>query len=127
MPLRRPPSLPRHALDPPIRMGWLIFPAAEANSLISVALVQDRLGGIHATLIMAQVTRDRLMIAADKMWPHYGFAQHKGYGTAAHMAAIRRHGPCALHRRTFAPLKSWLAAEAAATATVAPEEAGPCT
>ena len=58
-----------------------------------------------------QVVRDRLMDAADKTWPQYGFAAHKGYGTPAHVAALKVHGPCVLHRRSFAPLRTWLAAE----------------
>ena len=53
------------------------------------------------------------MEEAHLTWPHYGFGQHKGYGTVAHMAALREHGACAIHRRTFAPLKTWLAAEEA--------------
>jgi len=59
-----------------------------------------------------QVVRDRLMDAADRTWPQYGFAAHKGYGTPAHVAALKLHGPCVLHRRSFAPLRTWLAAEA---------------
>lgn len=42
-----------------------------------------------------------------EQWPQYNFAQHKGYGTAAHMAAMRMHGPCPIHRRSFAPLRNW--------------------
>lgn len=53
------------------------------------------------------------MEEAHLMWPKYGFGQHKGYGTAAHMAALRQYGGCVIHRRTFAPLKAWIAAEAA--------------
>jgi ribonuclease HII len=56
-----------------------------------------------------QVTRDRLMEEYDKQWPAYGFAKHKGYGTPAHMEAIRKHGPCPIHRCTYAPLKHWIA------------------
>lgn len=51
--------------------------------------------------IAAKVTRDRMMLKLDSEHPSYGFAKHKGYGTKAHMDAIRAHGPCALHRRTF--------------------------
>lgn len=50
------------------------------------------------------------MKEAAKQWPEYSFEQHKGYGTAAHVAAIRRHGPCPIHRRTFEPIKSMVAA-----------------
>ena len=60
---------------------------------------------IGAASIIAKVTRDRIMLALDKRFPVYGFAQHKGYGTKAHMEAIARHGPCDVHRRTFAPIK----------------------
>jgi ribonuclease HII len=60
---------------------------------------------IAAASIIAKVVRDRLMIAADATWPGYGFADHKGYGTARHLAAIARLGACPLHRLSFAPLK----------------------
>lgn len=56
---------------------------------------------IAAASILAKVTRDHMMEEYDRQYPEYGFAQHKGYGTAAHMAAIRKYGPCPLHRRTF--------------------------
>lgn len=59
---------------------------------------------IAAASIVAKVTRDRLMCTADAAHPGYGFAAHKGYGTAAHQRALARSGPCALHRRSFAPL-----------------------
>lgn len=59
--------------------------------------------------IIAKVTRDRLMVALDRAYPHYGFARHKGYGTAAHRAALDRHGPCPQHRRSFAPIAALLA------------------
>ncbi len=60
---------------------------------------------IAAASVVAKVTRDRLMIEYDRRWPEYGFAEHKGYGTAQHLAALAAHGPCAIHRRSFAPLK----------------------
>lgn len=60
---------------------------------------------IAAASILAKVTRDRLLLELDAQYPAYGFARHKGYGTAAHMAALAAHGPCPLHRRTFAPMK----------------------
>jgi len=58
-------------------------------------------GSIAAASIVAKVTRDRLMDAMEQQYPGYGFAQHKGYGTAAHLQAIRQRGPSAIHRRTF--------------------------
>ncbi len=60
---------------------------------------------IAAASVLAKVTRDRLMLAYAAQFPEYGFAEHKGYGTAKHLAAIARHGACAIHRKTFAPLK----------------------
>lgn len=60
---------------------------------------------IGAASILAKVTRDRLLLALDARWPQYGFARHKGYGTAEHLAALRQHGPCPEHRRSFAPVR----------------------
>lgn len=59
---------------------------------------------IAAASIVAKVTRDRLMTTADRAYPGYGFASHKGYGTAAHRRALQQHGCCPLHRMTFRPL-----------------------
>jgi ribonuclease HII len=59
---------------------------------------------IAAASIIAKVTRDRMMIELDTVHPGYGFAQHKGYGTAAHSQALQRLGPCAIHRKSFAPI-----------------------
>ena len=59
---------------------------------------------IAAASIMAKVTRDRLMHEADSTFPQYGFRNHKGYGTPEHLAALREHGPCPLHRISFAPV-----------------------
>lgn len=56
---------------------------------------------IAAASILAKVTRDRMMRQYDEIYPEYGFAGHKGYGTAAHIAAIREYGPCPIHRTTF--------------------------
>ncbi len=59
---------------------------------------------IAAASVIAKVTRDRLMRELAVMHPEYGFDRHKGYGTAAHLAALTRHGPCPFHRRSFAPV-----------------------
>ena len=56
---------------------------------------------IAAASILAKVTRDRFMEEQDALYPQYGFSVHKGYGTQAHYAALREHGPCPIHRRTF--------------------------
>lgn len=74
---------------------------------------------IAAASIIAKVTRDRRMRLLDREYPQYGFGQHKGYGTAAHMAAIEMHGPCPGHRFSFAPLSG-----AAFPAAADPDESG---
>ena len=61
---------------------------------------------IAAASIVAKVTRDRLMLRLDELFPQYGFAGHKGYGSAKHMAALREHGASEWHRRSFEPVKS---------------------
>ncbi|MCB1086559.1 MAG: ribonuclease HII [Verrucomicrobiae bacterium] len=63
---------------------------------------------IAAASIIAKVERDRLMADHHQTWPAYGFGKHKGYGTAAHLAALREHGPCPIHRRSFAPVRDAL-------------------
>ncbi len=63
---------------------------------------------ISAASIIAKVTRDELMKEADEQYPGYGFSGHKGYGTAKHLDAIKRLGPCEIHRRSFAPIKNYV-------------------
>lgn len=94
--LARPPE---HVLVDGRPVNSLRFP--------QTALVKGdaRSYSIAAASVLAKVTRDRLMAEHDRRWPAYGFAQHKGYGTPEHLAALRAHGPCAIHRRSFAPLK----------------------
>lgn len=59
---------------------------------------------ISAASILAKTARDALLIELHQLYPRYGFAQNKGYGTAEHIAALQAHGPCAIHRMTFAPV-----------------------
>jgi ribonuclease HII len=61
---------------------------------------------IAAASVLAKVTRDRLMLEFHAQFPEYSFDEHKGYGTAKHLAAIEKFGACPIHRRSFAPLKS---------------------
>lgn len=56
---------------------------------------------IAAASILAKVTRDHMMVEYDKIYPEYGFARHKGYGTAVHISALKEYGPCPIHRRSF--------------------------
>jgi ribonuclease HII len=60
---------------------------------------------IAAASIIAKVARDEMMVGYDRQFPEYGFAGHKGYGSAAHLAALRRHGPSPIHRKSFAPVR----------------------
>jgi ribonuclease HII len=67
---------------------------------------------IAAASIVAKVARDNLMQRLDRLYPVYGFAGHAGYGTAAHLAALKVHGPCPEHRRSFAPVRAVASLEA---------------
>jgi ribonuclease HII len=69
-----------------------------------------RCASVAAASILAKVYRDHLMDLLDAKYPGYGFGRHKGYGAAAHLAALRERGPTPAHRRSFRPLASWLAA-----------------
>ena len=63
---------------------------------------------ITAASILAKVTRDRIMIRMDVVYPSYGFAQHKGYATELHIKRLKAHGPCPIHRKTFLPVAQQL-------------------
>jgi ribonuclease HII len=90
---------PQHALIDGLRIKWLSYP--------HTALVDGdcKSYSIAAASVLAKVTRDRMMQEFDRLYPGYGFAEHKGYATPQHLAAIIRHGPCPIHRRTFAPFR----------------------
>lgn len=62
---------------------------------------------VSAASILAKTARDAYMLDVHARFPQYGFAAHKGYGTAVHMAALTEHGPCDEHRRSFAPVAQW--------------------
>jgi ribonuclease HII len=64
------------------------------------------IASISAASILAKVTRDAEMVQLDRRYPQYGFKRHKGYPTVEHREALRRHGPCPFHRRSFAPVRS---------------------
>lgn len=75
--------------------------------LDAVVRGDDRVPAIAAASIIAKVARDDEMADLDRRYPRYGFAEHKGYGTASHLAVLEALGPCDLHRRSFSPVKKW--------------------
>lgn len=84
-------------------IDWVKLPevAIRQESLIKA---DQRIVAVAAASILAKVYRDELLTALDEHYPTYGFAQHKGYGTRAHLAALTADGPCPEHRHTFAPI-----------------------
>lgn len=95
--LLQPP--PEHALVDGLRVKSLAWPhtAIVSGDALSYS--------IAAASILAKVSRDRCMVELDRVYPGYGFAAHKGYGTARHLAALKTLGACPVHRRSFAPLR----------------------
>ena len=80
------------------------FEGAEQRFLLEPVIGGDAsVPAISAASILAKVCRDRLMRRLHRRYPEYGFDRHKGYATAAHLEALAAHGPCAIHRRSFAP------------------------
>jgi ribonuclease HII len=65
----------------------------------------DKVAAISAASILAKVARDRAMVEYHLLYPEYGFDVHKGYFTGEHMEALRKYGPCPIHRRTFVPIR----------------------
>ena len=90
---------PEHVLVDGLRIKWLAY------SQTALAQGDAKSYTIAAASVLAKVTRDRLMREFDRLYPGYGFAEHKGYGTPKHLAAIRERGPCPIHRRSFAPFR----------------------
>ena len=80
--------------------------APEMSCEVETIIGGDRLvASISAASVLAKVYRDRLMISMHELYPEYGFDRHKGYPTAMHMERLRHHGPCDIHRRSFAPVR----------------------
>jgi len=84
----------------------------DGNFLLDLPISQKAVVKADATIfqcmaasIIAKVTRDRLMLKLHKKYPAYGFDRHKGYGTKIHFEMLKKHGPCAIHRLSFAPCK----------------------
>ncbi|MGZ5201558.1 MAG: ribonuclease HII [Telluria sp.] len=68
----------------------------------------DKVHSISAASILAKTARDAALVALHEVYPQYGFDQHKGYSTPLHLANLRAHGPCPVHRRSFAPVRELL-------------------
>jgi ribonuclease HII len=66
----------------------------------------DKVPAISAASIIAKTTRDQMMVELDKLYPHYEFARHKGYGTQIHRDKLQEYGPCCEHRQSFAPVRA---------------------
>jgi ribonuclease HII len=81
---------------------------AVAFSMEAIIKGDDKVPAIGAASILAKVERDAVMLALHDQFPHYGFAIHKGYPTAAHLAALREYGASPVHRRTFGPVRAVL-------------------
>lgn len=81
------------------------FEGLGVYSLEALVKGDDLVPAISAASILAKVTRDRQMLALDELYPQYGFARHQGYGTAVHLEALKRYGPCEQHRRSFRPVR----------------------
>ena len=100
--LRRLPVPPDHVLVDGLPVKTLAFPQT------AIVKGDARSFSIAAASVIAKVTRDRLMLALHARYSAYGFDQHKGYPTPEHLAALRAHGPCPEHRRTFGPVREKL-------------------
>jgi ribonuclease HII len=100
------------ALDP-FPEVLLIDAAVVDLALTQVGLIDGdaRCLSIAAASVVAKVTRDTLMVELDAVEGRFGFAVHKGYGTARHLSALREHGPCAMHRRSFAPVSALISGD----------------
>ncbi len=104
----------RRALEAlPVKPEFLLldaFPLPEVPLPQKAIIDGDALClSIAAASIVAKVTRDRMMEKEDAVYPCYGFARHKGYGTREHLLNLRRYGPCPIHRLSFAPVRQWQA------------------
>ena len=110
--------LPQRVLVDGNQLPLLKMPAA------AIVKGDARVAAISAASILAKVYRDRQCLALDARYPVYGFAQHKGYPTAAHLAALRAFGACEVHRRSYAPVRAVLAVEIERVVVLALPDAG---
>ena len=95
--------VPKHVLVDGNRLPLLSMPAE------AIVKGDAKVAAIAAASIVAKVHRDALLVLMHEQYPAYGFAEHKGYPTPEHLAALRLHGACIAHRRSFAPVRAVLA------------------
>lgn len=93
-----------------ISLSSVIVDGSKTKPLDSYQSQRIKKGGLYhysiaAGSILAKVTRDKIMLQMAQKYPLYGFEKHVGYGTAMHLKAIEKYGPCPIHRKSFAPLK----------------------
>ncbi len=98
--IRQLSPTPQYLLLDYVRLSQLNIPQDSFPKADTISL------SVAAASILAKVTRDRLMVELHEQYPHYGFDQHKGYGTSLHQQALNEHGPCPIHRLSFKPLQS---------------------
>lgn len=92
-------------------LDYMLLPKCSELPQVSLVEGDQRSLSIACASILAKVWRDEHMRRLDERYPQYGFAQNKGYGTSAHLNALRQHGPCPAHRKSFAPVRAALRTE----------------
>jgi ribonuclease HII len=103
--LEKLPASPEHLLIDYIQIPECPIPQT------AIIKGDARVMSIAAASVLAKTGRDELLCEYDQKYPGYGFARHKGYGTAAHLQALERLGPCEMHRSSFAPVRDYLVKE----------------
>jgi ribonuclease HII len=106
-------AMRRAVLSLPVRPQQVLVDGlyCPSTGIPSRAIVKgdSKIAAISAASILAKTTRDLLMVELHEKYPHYGFADHKGYPTAAHLVALQEHGVSAVHRKSFGPVRELLA------------------
>jgi ribonuclease HII len=88
-----------------VLVDGLPVPLIGVNKTTAIVKGDCKSFSIAGASVVAKVTRDRMMVALHEQYPQYNFAQHKGYGTPEHVAALEKYGPSPVHRKSFAPVR----------------------
>ena len=94
-------ALAQLSVKPDVLLNDAVIIPGVTGEQVSIIKGDAKSVSIAAASILAKVTRDRIMVSYDDMYPEYGFSKHKGYGTKQHSDAIRAYGPCPIHRKSF--------------------------